>query len=251
MTISSTRLAETEYIYFVNPDYTIETKFGLFQNHPEHRHRFDAHQLAKCHCLPGQADELLMMLTRMYESTLLNYRYIMGHDLDTFDYLAPILQAQGWQTGLIWMFTFDEEPQREANSRIEIHTFDALNRKEIDLPNVYQYVKGRHKEDLRFYCSNDYRVGGEWVIAYLDGKPVSSTGWYIHDGLARFRPVATIPSAEGKGAATTLIRHIQSHPIVQAQERLVLLCREDGPTSFYEQLGFVKQAPMWEALLQI
>lgn len=76
------------------------------------------------------------------------------------------------------------------------------------------------------------------LAAILDD---SSTGWYLIDRFARFRPVTT-PEAEGLGAATTLIRHVQTHPIVQTQEKLVLLCREDAPIPLYEQLGFVKQA---------
>ena len=249
MNVSPERLAETEYIYFVDPRYTVETPFGQFQNHPHYQHRMDGHQLARCRCPKGSADELLATLNELYAPLDLDYQYIMGHDAETYAYLAPILRAHGWETALIWMFTFDAEPSREPSQQIEVRTFDALTSSSDEIPNIYQHVQGRHKEDLAFYCANDHRVGGEWAIAYLDGVPVSSTGWYCYDSLARFRPVATVPSAEGMGAATTLIRYVQEHPTVQDQEELVLLCREDGPISFYQQLGFVKQAPMWEALL--
>ena len=250
MAISADRLAETEYVYFVDPEHTIETQFGLFQNHPQYQHRIDAHQLAKCHCPRGHATELLSTLEELYAPSGLDYQYIMGHDEGTYHYLAPILESHGWQLGRIWMFTFDGLVTRTSNPEIEIRRFDALTANGTEIPNIYQHVKGRHQEDLAFYCSNDDRVGGEWIIAYLDGEPISATGWYLHDNLARYRPVATIPSAERLGAATTLMRYIQSHPTVQAQEKLVLLCREDGPVPLYEQLGFVKQAWMWEALLE-
>ena len=91
------------------------------------------------------------------------------------------------------------------------------------------------------------RVGGEYVVGYLDGQPAGCTGWFSIGGIARFRHVFTAPAFRGRGVATSLIHYLQHHPGVEACDELAILVGEDGPGELYEQLGFREAMLFWEA----
>ena len=77
---------------------------------------------------------------------------------------------------------------------------------------------------------------------------MTTTGWFVVDRIARYRHVTTAPQARGQGAATTIIRHVQDHPTVRAQDALTIFCGEDGPLRLYQELGFTVRGFMWEFL---
>jgi GNAT superfamily N-acetyltransferase len=108
-----------------------------------------------------------------------------------------------------------------------------------------------HLRALGYRQAQDPRLGGEALIGYVDDRPVGTTGWFIVDGVARFRPVSTIASYRRRGVATTLIRYVQDHPAVAAADGLVIYCSDDGPVPLYEQLGFVRYYEQWSCFLKL
>jgi GNAT superfamily N-acetyltransferase len=246
-TVTAERLAYTEYTYLVDPVYRAETGFGWFYHHPDFPDRRDANQLLKCRCREGDVGKLVAHVEALYEPTGLPFRKLSGHDPATFEHLRRPLTQRGWKLYVTWMMVFDRSPERPINPDIEIQAFDAT---QASLPEVDRLntEDGSVTSGHRFHRSQDARVGGEWLVGYLDGEPVSSTGWYVVGGVARFRRVMTMPEVQGQGAATTLIRYVQEHPIVREQDALTIHCGEDGPVRLYEQLGFTKRAKMFEFL---
>ena len=83
-------------------------------------------------------------------------------------------------------------------------------------------------------------------MAYLDGAPVGTTGWFAVGGIARFRQVATREPFRRRGVATTMLRHVQDHPGVRSQDALMIYCEAPATIAFYERLGFRKAGIMWE-----
>ncbi len=247
-TVTAERLAYTEYTYLVDPAYVRQTAFGPFYHHPDFPTRHDANQLFKCRCGKDDADDLLEHLEELYAPTGLPFRKISGHDRTTFETLRGPLTQRGWKLSVTWMMVFDRSPERPINPDIEIRAFDATQPSLPDIDRLRTLEDGSVTSGHRFHRSQDARVGGEWLVGYLDGEPVSSTGWYVVGGVARFRRVMTMPEVQGQDAATTLIRYVQEHPIVREQDALTIHCGEDGPVRLYEQLGFTKRAKMFEFL---
>ena len=98
-----------------------------------------------------------------------------------------------------------------------------------------------------FSRSQFERVGGEYLVGFLDDEPVCCTGWYPAAGYVRFRHVFTTPSARGRGCATSLIHHVQGLPEVKAAQGLVIMVAGGGPKTLYEQLGFREASRFWGA----
>ena len=90
-----------------------------------------------------------------------------------------------------------------------------------------------------------------FLVGWLEGEPVSTTGWFVVDGVARYRGDYTRESARGQGVASTLIQYVQSHPSVQAQDGLVMHCGEGGPVPLYEQLGFRTRGLYYECYREL
>lgn len=239
-------IAETEYAYLIDPSYATTTQFGIFYHHPDHPTRHDANQLAKCRDVDQCSDAFFAELDRLYTPLKLDFKKISGYDRDTLDALRPELLASGWSIKQTETMVFTNAPQRSPNPLLDIRTITPNTID--DLESIYQ-IDGQVGPGFRFHRSQDERIGGEYVVAYLNGVPISSTGWYVVNRIARFRRIRTVDWAQGIGAATTLIRHIQAHPIVRQQQALVIFCDANGPLRLYEELGFVPCGSMWECLL--
>ena len=247
MEITPARLAETEYHRLIDPQYLYPSRFGDFYNHAGFRTRHDAHQLCRTICQAGQVVDLLQEIDQLYAGLGLGHKKISGHDLATYHNIEPELSTRGWQVQRTWVMLWQKEPIRPANPAIEIRVVDETNL--ADLDSLHQGENGQLQPSYLFHRAQDARVGGERIIAYIDGRPAASTGWHLLDGVVRYRHVDTQEWARKQGAATTMLHYVQQHPVVQAQDGLTIFCGEDGPISLYEQMGFVKQNFMWEFLL--
>lgn len=249
--ITAARLAATEYTYLADPRHLIQTEFGWFYNHPQFRSRTDAHQLMRVHCADDQVDLLLEHVDELYAGTGLDYQKVSGYDLATLAAIKAPLKAAGWRLAEhCWMLPFQGPSQRTVNPDIEIRTSDVLDidpALEADLDSLF-LDEGEMRPGYLFHRAQDPRVGGEYVMAYLDDRPIASTGWFVVDGIARFRRVETIQSAWGRGAATAMLTYVQNHPVVQSQDALVIFCNESGPMRLYEEMGFEKHSFYWEFL---
>lgn len=243
--VTMDRLAATEYVHLADPAHVTATAFGFFYNHPEHRSRTDAHQLYDGRCSAAKVTQLLALLDELYAPTGLDYQKVSGHDQATYTALLPELSERGWSCYRCWMMTFDQPPQRMANPAIEVQVVEPATLPLLDA--LYTTDDGLDQGYL-FERSQAARVGGERLLALKDGQAIGCTGWFVVNGVARFRHVLTSAPARKQGAATTLIRYIQEHPTVKAQDALVIFCGEEGPIPLYEQLGFVKQGFTWEFL---
>ena len=240
------RLTATEYVSLVDPAYVTATEFGNFYNHPDFPTRTDANQLYDCRCPQGEIDALLKLLEDSYAAAGLDFQKISGHDAATYDYLVAELLPRGWAVKREWLMPLEAEPQRAVNAEIQVRVVDDNNIRDLDALHMED---GKLQRGYLFSSAQDQRIGGERLLAYLNGEAIGCTGWFVVDGVARFRSVYTVDHARKQGAATTLIRHIQEHPTVRAQDGLVIFCGEDGPVPLYEQLGFAKRHQMWQFLL--
>jgi len=97
-------------------------------------------------------------------------------------------------------------------------------------------------ENVAFARSQELRFGGCVYLGYLDGSLAGTTGYYLVDGVARYRSAITSRPFRGRGVASTLIRHVQNQPAVRAADALTIAVRDSGPRSLYETLGFASAA---------
>ncbi len=238
------RLAETEYVGLVDPAHARETEFGTFTLRPEFPDRRDANQLCRVRCKPGDAQRLLDAVEDLYAGTGLAFRKVSGHEPETWDSLAPRLEAEGWQVFRAALKVQRTAPTRPRSEDLQVRTVDARSR---DLEALYT-TEGQVDRGFSFARGESARLGGEHLLGYADGEPACCTGWYVVGRVARFRHVYTAPWARGRGYAGTLIQHVQSHPTVRAQDALVILVGEDGPAALYDALGFRTAGVLLEAL---
>lgn len=241
--ITLDRLSETEYVELADPAYTRQTPFGTFYHHPEFPTRHDANQLMRT-VLPAGVEPVVLLdhLEELYSTTSITYHKMSGHDPTTFERLKPLFPEDRRQ--ICWTLVLEREPERHANPDIIVEPVTSKN--EADLDDLHRNAEGRISDGHRFARAQEARIGGEWVIGYVDRRPASSSGWFIVDGIARFRGVNTKEWAQNQGAATTMIHYVQNHPVVQAQDALTIFCTDEGPLRVYEELGFVKRGWMWE-----
>lgn len=240
------RLAEVEYVLFRDPARSRATPFGTFVHHPDFPTRYDCNQLLNCRCAPDQVPELARELDRLYAGLNLDFRKMSGHDDATLAALTPLFEREGWQVTRSRMTILSAPPVRPPNLAVRIRVVDALD---PDLEAVAERGKdGSISRGFLYHRSQTGRTRGEWLVAYLDGKPAGSTGWSIAGGIARFRFIGTIETARGRGVATTLIRHVADHPAVRAADHLCIHVNDDGPVRLYEDLGFRTVGRMWEAM---
>lgn len=186
---------------------------------------------------------MLAQLEELYAGSGLGFRKMSGYDPGVWSHLEPALRTAGWEVGTSSLMLRTETPTREANPDVEIR---AVPPDAPDLESLYR-TDGELDRGFELVRSQFDRLGGEYLVGYLDGRPASCTGWFVADRMARFRHVLTAPWARGRGCATTLIRHVQRHPTVRAQDGLVLLVSAEGPGGLYHRLGFRTVMPFWEA----
>jgi hypothetical protein len=187
-------------------------------------------------------ENLLAFLEELYAGSDLGFRKITGHDEVTESCIKDPLESHGWRYQKTWMMTFDEEAQRPVNPDVQVEVVDCQT--DPNLEKIHA-ERGRSEGGFRYMQAQEPRLGGETLIAWLEGEPVGTTGWFVVDGVARFRNVGTVEHARYRGVATTMIRYVQEHPIVRMQDALTIHCADDGPVSLYESLGFRKRGFMW------
>lgn len=244
--LTAERLVATEYAFYDNPATTDQTPFGRWTTDPRFPTRHDANQLFDVRCTPDQTDDLLTYLEELYRPTGLRFRKLTLHHGPTADHLLPLLASRGWSVRPTWVTQFLREPQRSVNPDVEIRSipfddpedhFRMIDDADTHSPESY----------LHHHAQSD-RLGGEMIVAYLDGQPAGKTGWYVTDGIARFRGIDTLEAFRKQGVATTMIRYVQEHPTVRAADALTIHVGDDGPVALYEQLGFVKVGIYWSCL---
>ena len=161
--------------------------------------------------------------------------------------LLPVLRHRGWTCRQTAMLTFQDGSRRAINRDVQIKTVS------LDKGGDRQIVElecGSSSEGFAYHLAQGPRLGGEAIVGYLDGEPAGCTGWFIIDGIARYRHIATRPAFRGRGVATTLIRHVQQHPAVRAAHALCIHVAEGGPQQLYEACGFVPHSVAWDCLLE-
>ena len=238
------RVAEMEYVLFRAPHHTRPEQFGTFIHHQDFPTRYDCAQLFDCRCAPGHAGRFLEELERLYGGTRLPHRKISFHDVATAAALRPALSRQGWHVTPGRMTIFRALPRRTLNPAVTVKAVDPYH------PDLVALMTdmGRLEGGFAYHRSQTSRTGGEWVVAYLDERPVGSTGWFVHDHMARFRFIGTTESARNVGVASALVRHVQDHPTVREQDALVIMVNDDGPVRLYEDLGFRSVGRIWDAV---
>lgn len=240
------RLGETEYRGLIDPVHARETPFGTFYAHPGFPDRYDANQLCRVRCAPDATDRLLGHVEASFEPLGLPFRKLSGADPAVWAHLGPALESRGWQVARDALLLFTGTPRYRGNPELEVRS---VGPDSPDLARLYTN-DGALDGGFRLARSQFDRVGGEYLVGRLEGRPACCTGWYAAEGLARFRHVLTAPWARGRGCATRLIRHVQDHPEVRQREGLVILVSAEGPRPLYEALGFRVAGWFWEALLE-
>ncbi len=239
----SRQLAETDYVGFVDPKFTYECEFGTFYSHPDFPDRHDANQLCRVRCVAGESDRLLEALDRLREAHDVTTRKVSGGDPATWAHLGPELTRRGWRVWSESMMLFTAPSRRKATIDLDVRSVPPTS-PELE---AFYTTDGEVGRAFVLYRSQFERVGGEYLVGFLNGTPVCCTGWYPAAGFIRFRHVFTTPSARGRGCATSLIHHVQQHPALQAAQGLVIMVEETGPKRLYEQLGFREASRFWGA----
>lgn len=236
------RICETEYAT-VDAEHVRAARFGTFYSHPDFRDRFDANQLCRVSCVASEVHELLSDLERCYEDLDLGFRKVSGYEPEVWQHLGSTLRSNGWGVWTSTLMLHSETSRRQSNPTVEVRS---VGPRSADLEALYR-AGGVLDRGFALARAQFRRLGGEYLVGYLDGQPACCAGWYVADRVARFRHVLTAPWARGRGCATTLIHHVQQHPVVLRQDGLVILVTADGPQSLYSDLGFRHVALFWEA----
>ncbi len=239
----SEQLAETDYHGFVDPRFTHECEFGTFYSHPDFPDRHDANQLCRTRCTAGESDRLIEALDRLRSTLRVETRQMSGGDPVTWAHLGPELKRQGWSLYSESMMLFTAPSRRKARGALDVRSV-APTSPELE---AFYTNDGEVSRGFVLNRSQFERVGGEYLVGFLNGEPVCCTGWYPAAGYIRFRHVFTTPSARGRGCATSLIHHVQELPAVKAARGLVIMVAEGGPKALYEQLGFREASQFWGA----
>ncbi len=236
------RVGETEYAG-IDPEYVTETRFGDFVSHPDFPDRYDANRLIRVRCEVGQLPMLLEELEALYQPSGLEYRKLSGYSPEVWEMLTPALQDLGWGVWTDRVMLHRTPAARPTNPDVRIAAVPPTS---PDPESLYT-SDGTLDRGFELDRIRAPRIGGEYLVGYLNDRPAGCTGWFVHDGIARFRHVYTEPWARGSGVASTLIRHVQDHPQVVASDELAILVGGGGPAALYEQLGFRDVMLFWEA----
>ena len=190
------RLAETEYVKVVDPRFARPARFGTFYRHPGFPERHDANQLLRVRCGVEEVPALLAEVDELYAGSGLPFRRLSGHT-PTWPRLAEALEALGWSVHREAMKVHRRPAAGPANPDVAIR---ALPPDSPDLERLRTH-DGRLDPGFVFGRAQYDRVGGEYLVGYLAGRPACCTGWFFAGRIARFRYVYTAPWARGQGCA--------------------------------------------------
>lgn len=227
-----------------NPEHCRRTRFGTAILDPLCPP--DRNDLMGCHCHSCDIEEMLAEVGALYAGAGMSFDNISGHDKATYAALKPQLESRGWRDVSHVVMVWETPPERAADSAVEIETIEA-----DELSASASYLSFFDKKSIpiwRYLCANAPRLGGEQLVGWLDGEPAGIAGWYVVDGVVRFRAIVTVDKFRNRGVATALIRHVQGHSVVRAQEALVIMtyADRDFPRIFYERMGFRVRGSYWK-----
>lgn len=237
----ATKLANTEYAIYRSPEDTRRTPFGFFVQIPDFPTRWDANQVFDVRCKEDQSRDFLAFLDSLYKTSGIRFRKLALHHPATAAHLIPTLREAGWDCQRHLMMTLDDSPDSPLDTRFSIRRVDLHS---AELNEIYE-----DNEELRYRRSQDARLGGEILIAEAAGVPVGATGWFVVDGIARFRLIETVPQYRRYGVATALIRYIAQRTRNEGVRTLCLHCPEMGPQDLYKRLGFKAHGELWYCVL--
>lgn len=242
------RLAETEYASFDDGIHGHKTPFGDFVTHPDFPGRWDCNQILRCKCSFENVGKMLDELARLYEPTGLKTWKISGHDPETDEALGRILPGMGWKAHHTIIMAYERRPSGSVKNSVEVRSVDPHH---PDL-EALMAENGRLGEGFAYHRSQSKRLGGEWLVAYLNGKPAGTTGWFLVNGIGRFRWVGTEEWARRQGVATAMIRYVQDHPAITQADKLTIFVGEEISDAYrlYESLGFVAVGRYFDWLKQ-
>jgi GNAT superfamily N-acetyltransferase len=236
------KLAATEYAIYSSPGHTRRTPFGTFVSIPGFPTRWDANQMFGVHCEKDQTNALLSHLQMFYEGTGAGFRKLAFHDARTAEHLPYSLLSLGWDCQRHLMMILGARSAAVPDPKVVIRTvpFDGP-----ELTRVYDDL-----EELRYRQAQDIRLGGEALIAELDGAPAGATGWFVAGGVARFRLIHTVAGFRRRGVATALIREVIRRTASPGIRPLCIHCPENGPIDLYRNLGFQTRGVLWYCVRQ-
>jgi GNAT superfamily N-acetyltransferase len=236
------KLAATEYAIYSSPGHMHRSRFGIFVSLPDFPTRWDANQMFQVRCEKDQIDALLPELETLYKGTVAGFRKLAFHHAPTAEHLPDALLSLGWNCQRHMMMTLGTLPEAAPDPRVSVHgvAFDAA-----ELARIYDDL-----DELRYRQAQDIRLGGEALIAEMDGEPVGATGWFVVDGIARFRLIHTIPGSRRRGVATALIREVVRRTRSRGIRQICIHCPEKGPIGLYRGLGFQTQGLLWYCVRQ-
>jgi len=237
--ISAAQLAQTDYKRCAAPSKTIKTSYGYFTSDLRFKTRYDATHHFATNVKKEDETQFFASIEQLYKDTNLKHRMIKGHDPETLERLRPFAESNNWTINLILMMVFKNKPARPINPKVKLKVVNTSASEDLKRlifrPEAYDFAMLQNP-----------RLGGETILAYLDNEAVGSTGWFIVNGIARYRSVFVSPDYRKQHVASTMLQYVQNHPTVKAQTALTIHVDEDGPVSLYETLGFVKHSILWE-----
>ncbi|MEZ4607888.1 MAG: GNAT family N-acetyltransferase [Deinococcales bacterium] len=196
--------------------------------------------------------DFLTLLEACYQPLNYNYRRLSVHEPLTAELLIPVLKTQGWECNKIFMMLHTAKAMRPINPDVRIESID-FAKQTLEDPGDFRKVYA--DDDFEFYrlydLHVDKRLGGKRIFAYLDDVPVGMTGFFVKDGIARYRGVYVHPKHRQLHIASTMIQYIQEALEVKAQEALTIHVGEDGPVKLYEALGFSHHSVAWDCLKKL
>lgn len=230
------RIAHTEYALYTDPAHTVAHRFGNWVRWPEFAWRHELNALHDVQCPAGEADALLQDIDQLYQGTGLPYRRMSYHRTSTLHELDDHLRHNGWAVSKPLTMVHRQPPKRALRSDLVFRSVPLHER----LGDRAAVVRGDKwmVNGYFFRQAQDVRLGGEAIVAYLNGKPVGSTGYYIVNGVARFRAIVSHREHPRQGIATAMMYHVLSRPAVRAADAVVLFVGRNGPIHLYETMGF-------------
>lgn len=235
------RLANTEYAIYRSPEETRRTPFGSFVQISDFPTRWDANQMFDVRCKEEQSRTFLTFLDSLYETSGIRFRKLALHHPATAAHLIPTLREAGWDCRRHLMMTLGDFHDSPPDPRFTIRRVDSHS---AELNQIYE-----DNEELRYRRSQDARLGGEILIAEASGVPVGATGWFVVNGIARFRLIETVLQYRRCGVATALVRYVAQRTRSEGIRTLCLHCPEMGPQSLYASLDFKARADLWYCVL--
>ncbi len=234
------KLAATEYTELRSTGKLYDTDFGTFVADDRYLGIHGACLLTDA-MMPnnGSLEEFDEALEDLYRSHPRLFRKVTMHRKDASESPGAHLSARGFNVSEMLCMILREKPQLSASSSIQIRQLS--NDGDWDdyraIATACDTWGHPPLTDLRIECY--LKLNASIFIAYLDNRPVGSTGFFVVDDVSRNCQVETIPQARRKGVATSLILTVQSHVASQNIEHLsIFVSPELDAHRLYLRLGY-------------